>query len=89
VLLRGEPGMGKELFAKSLHLSSGRRQGPFVVASCSGARPLQIEADLFGAEVPGKGAPVRREGKLLLAHGGTMFLDGRPAAPCRSRWTSG
>ncbi len=75
VLLRGEPGMGKELFAKSLHLSSGRRHGPFVVASCGGARPLQIEADLFGAEVPGKGAPVRREGKLLLAHGGTLFLD--------------
>jgi transcriptional regulator with AAA-type ATPase domain len=75
VLLRGEPGMGKELFAKSLHLSSGRRHGPFVVASCGGARPLQIEADLFGAEIPGKGAPVRREGKLLLAHGGTLFLD--------------
>ncbi|HVS00768.1 MAG TPA: sigma 54-interacting transcriptional regulator [Thermoanaerobaculia bacterium] len=75
VLLRGEPGMGKELFAKSLHLSSGRRHGPFVVASCGGARPLQIEADLFGAEIPGKGGPVRREGKLLLAHGGTLFLD--------------
>lgn len=75
VLLRGEPGVGKELLARSLHLSSGRRHGPFVVASCSGARPLQIEADLFGAEVAGKGGPVRREGKLLLAHGGTLFLD--------------
>jgi transcriptional regulator with AAA-type ATPase domain len=75
VLLRGEPGVGKELLARSLHLSSGRRHGPFVVASCSGARPLQIEADLFGAEVQGKGGPVRREGKLLLAHGGTLFLD--------------
>jgi len=75
VLLRGEPGVGKELLARSLHLSSGRRNGPFVVATCSGARPLQIEADLFGAEVAGKGGPVRREGKLLLAHGGTLFLD--------------
>ena len=75
VLLRGEPGVGKELLARSLHLSSGRRHGPFVVASCSGARPLQIEADLFGAEVAGKGGPVRREGKLLLASGGTLFLD--------------
>jgi len=75
VLLRGEPGVGKELLARSLHLSSGRRHGPFVVATCSGARPLQIEADLFGAEVAGKGGPVRREGKLLLATGGTLFLD--------------
>ena len=75
VLLRGEAGTGKELLAKSLHKSGPRRQGPFVVASCSGAKPMQLEADLFGAEVPGKGGPVRREGKLLLAHGGTLFLD--------------
>jgi DNA-binding NtrC family response regulator len=75
VLLRGEPGVGKELLAKSLHLSGPRRNGPFIVASCGGAKPSQIEADLFGAEVPGKDAPVRREGKLLLADGGTLFLD--------------
>lgn len=75
VLLRGEAGTGKELLAKSLHKSGPRRQGPFVVASCSGAKPMQLEADLFGAEVPGKGGPVRREGKLLLADGGTLFLD--------------
>jgi transcriptional regulator with AAA-type ATPase domain len=75
VLLRGEPGVGKEPLARSLHLSGPRRQGPFVVAVCGGARPQQIEADLFGAEVAGKGGVVRREGKLLLAHGGTLFLD--------------
>ncbi|HEV7506630.1 MAG TPA: sigma 54-interacting transcriptional regulator [Thermoanaerobaculia bacterium] len=75
VLLSGEPGVGKDLLARSLHLSGPRRHGPFVIASCGGARPLQIEADLFGAEVAGKGGPVRREGKLLLAHGGTLFLD--------------
>jgi|HubBroStandDraft_3_1064219.scaffolds.fasta_scaffold05809_2 DNA-binding NtrC family response regulator len=75
VLLRGEAGVGKEIIARSLHLSGARRQGPFVVVAASGARPQQIEADLFGAEVPGKGEPVRREGKLLLAHGGTLFLD--------------
>lgn len=75
VLLCGEPGVGKDLLARSLHLSGPRRHGPFIIASCGGARPQQIEADLFGAEVPGKGGPVRREGKLLLAHGGTLFLD--------------
>jgi len=75
VLLRGEAGVGKEPLARSLHLSGPRRQGPFVTAVCGGARPQQIEADLFGAEVAGKGGVVRREGKLLLAHGGTLFLD--------------
>lgn len=75
VLLVGEPGVGKDLLARSLHLSGPRRHGPFILVSCGGARPQQIEADLFGAEVPLKGGPVRREGKLTLAHGGTIFLD--------------
>jgi DNA-binding NtrC family response regulator len=76
VLLCGEPGVGKELLARSLHLSSPRRNSPFVAATCAGGKPQQLEADLFGAEIPGKGgAPLRREGKLLLAHGGTLFLD--------------
>jgi transcriptional regulator with AAA-type ATPase domain len=75
VLLRGEAGGGKEPLARSLHLSGPRRHGPFITATCSGARPQQIEADLFGAELAGKGGVVRREGKLLLAHGGTLFLD--------------
>jgi DNA-binding NtrC family response regulator len=75
VLLCGEPGVGKDYLARSLHLSGPRRNSPFVVATCAGAKPQQLEADLFGAEIPGKGAPVRREGKLLLADGGTLFLD--------------
>jgi len=75
VLLRGEPGTRKELLARSLHQSGPRRSRPFIAASCSGAKPIQIEADLFGAEVPGRDEPVRRDGKMLLADGGTLFLD--------------
>ncbi len=75
VLLRGEPGVGKEQLARSLHMSGPRRHGPFISVTCGGAKPTQIEADLFGAEVPGKGEPVRREGKIYLADRGTLFLD--------------
>lgn len=75
VLLHGEQGTGKEQLARSLHLSSPRRNGPFVVASAAGAAAPQIEADLFGLELRGKGEGVRREGRLALAHSGTLFLD--------------
>ncbi|MEM6797161.1 MAG: sigma 54-interacting transcriptional regulator, partial [Acidobacteriota bacterium] len=74
VLLRGEVGVSKELLARSLHLSGSRRDEPFVVASCGGASALQVEADLFGAEVAGRTGPVEREGKLLEADGGTLYL---------------
>lgn len=75
VLLRGEPGTGKELLARSLHLSGARKEEPFVVATCRGAQATQIEADLFGAEIPGRSEPVVREGKLLEADGGTLYLE--------------
>jgi len=75
VLMRGEAGVGKEHLARSLHNSGPRRSGPFVAGTCSGAGPTQIEADLFGAEVQGRDGPVKREGKISLADGGTLFLD--------------
>lgn len=75
VLLRGEPGVSKELLAYSLHLSSAHSEGAFVTATCGGAKPQQIEADLFGAEIPGKSGKVVREGKLLEADGGTLYLE--------------
>ena len=75
VLLRGEPGCGQEVLARSLHLSGPRRHAPFLAASCAGAAEAQLEADLFGAQVRGKGEILERTGKLALAHGGTLFLD--------------
>lgn len=75
VLLRGEPGVSKELLARSLHLSSKRREEPFVVVRCQGGSSAQIEADLFGAEVTGRSEPLIREGKLLAADGGTLYLE--------------
>lgn len=75
LLLRGEPGAGKQLVARSLHQSGSRRDHPFVVVSCAGAAAPVVEADLFGAEVPGKEGIVRRTAKLLLADGGTVFLS--------------
>ncbi|MEO1370658.1 MAG: sigma 54-interacting transcriptional regulator, partial [Acidobacteriota bacterium] len=75
VLLRGEVGVSKELLARSLHLSGGRVNAPFIVAQCGGASPQQVEADLFGAEIAGKTGPVERIGKLEEAHGGTIYLE--------------
>ncbi len=75
VLLRGEAGLGKQLLAHSLHRSGPRSQGPFVVAIAAGARPAAIEAELFGSELVGRDGTIRRVGKLLLANGGTLFLD--------------
>jgi DNA-binding NtrC family response regulator/pSer/pThr/pTyr-binding forkhead associated (FHA) protein len=75
VLLRGEHGVSKELLARSLHLSSKRKDGPFVVVSCEGAQEQIIEVDLFGAAVAGKSGPLVREGKLLSADRGTLYLS--------------
>lgn len=83
VLLRGESGLALEAWARSLHLSGSRSRQPFVAASCSGAAAAQIEADLFGAEVAGRQGPVEREGKLLLADRGTLFLEDVDLLPLR------
>jgi len=77
VLLLGETGTGKELFAHSIHNHSKRRQHPFVTINC-GAIPRELlESELFGY-VEGAFTGAKRggrPGKLELANGGTVFLD--------------
>ncbi len=76
VLLLGETGTGKELFAQAIHAASKRRGGPFVGVDCSMLAENLIESELFGHEKGAfTGATATRIGRLELAQGGTLFLD--------------
>ncbi len=76
VLLRGETGTGKEVFAHSIHARSRRNAGPFVVLHAAAISPGLFESELFGAEKGAfTGADARRDGFLARSHGGTLFLD--------------
>ncbi len=76
VLLLGETGTGKELFAKALHARSPRRQYPLVSVNCAALPPTLIESELFGHERGAfTGAVTQRQGRFELAHRGTLFLD--------------
>ena len=76
ILITGETGTGKELFARAVHLVSERRARKFVVVDCAAMPDNLIEGLLFGHE---KGAftsaDQSREGLILQANGGTLFLD--------------
>jgi transcriptional regulator of acetoin/glycerol metabolism len=77
ILIQGESGVGKELFAKAIHHSGSRRDAPFVALNCASIPETLIEAELFGYE-GGAYTGARREGalgKIQEAHGGTLFLD--------------
>src|SRR5689334_8068014 len=76
VLLQGEPGTGKELFARAIHAQSDRREGPFIRMNCAALPEGQIESTLFGYEKGAiVGAPKRSLGALERADGGTLLLD--------------
>jgi len=76
VLLLGETGTGKELFARSIHNLSQRKERPLVKVNCTALPINLIESELFGHEKGSfTGAVTRRIGRFELAHGGTIFLD--------------
>jgi len=76
VLIQGETGTGKELFAQSLHQNSLRKAKPFVALNCGALSENILESELFG-HVKGAftDASADRLGKFEYANGGTMFLD--------------
>jgi transcriptional regulator with GAF, ATPase, and Fis domain len=76
VLLRGETGTGKEVFARALYRNSRRRTGPFSVLYCTALPASILESELFG-HVRGAftGARKSRAGRIAAASGGTLFLD--------------
>lgn len=76
VLLLGETGTGKELFARSIHNLSYRKERPLVKVNCTALPINLIESELFGHEKGSfTGALSRRIGRFELADGGTIFLD--------------
>ena len=76
ILLDGETGTGKDLFARAIHFASERTRAPYLAINCAALPATLIESELFGYE---KGAftdaKARKEGLFEQAHGGTIFLD--------------
>ncbi len=77
ILIQGESGAGKEIFAKAFHNSGPRRDSAFVALNCASIPETLIESELFGYQ-GGAFTGARKEGapgKIQQAHGGTLFLD--------------
>lgn len=76
VVIEGETGTGKDVVARTIHMTSRRAKKPFIVFDCSAVPEHLIESELFGHEKGSfTGAIMAREGLFELANGGTIFLD--------------
>lgn len=77
ILIQGDSGTGKELFARSIHNESPRRKGPFIAINCASIPENLIESELFGYEKGAfTGANINgKKGLIELANNGTIFLD--------------
>ena len=72
VMLAGEPGTGKEMAARYIHMHSNRASAPFVTVSSASIEPERMEEVLFGRETPERGV---EPGLLEQAHGGVVYFD--------------
>src|ERR1700737_3610372 len=86
VLIEGESGVGKELFARAIHGSGERKSKPFVAVNCGAIPDNLVESILFGHEKGSfTGATERHTGKFVEASGGTLFLDDATEWPLARR----
>ena len=86
ILIIGEPGTGKETFARAIHQASLRARGPFVQIDCKAVAANIIDSELFG-HMPGAfpGAFAERVGRIVEADGGTLLLDEIGALPAETQ----
>lgn len=76
VLLQGESGVGKEIFAEAIHFNSPRKSEVFMPVNCAGLTDTLLESELFGhTKGAFTGAMADRKGFFAMADGGTLFLD--------------